>query len=213
VGYDLFHLTNASTPTRAPSPSIAPSPKTRRSLEKAHTSVRTIRRRLNAINDYAFVLLFVFTSLVGLMFWGLFLTDPELILPRSVQHFYPQDLNYFQHGAVMLLMWLEAAVCRTHKNRDVIGELALVLAAGLLYLAWTFALVHLNGQWPYAFQKDMDLRGHAGFNLIGAGVIMLAFFLARAVRPADDQQNTKADAKATTSPAAANDKAKAKKRK
>jgi hypothetical protein len=209
VGYDLFHLTNASTPTRAPSPSIAPSPKTRRSLEKAHTSVRTIRRRLNAINDYAFVLLFVFTSLVGLMFWGLFLTDPELILPRSVQHFYPQDLNYFQHGAVMLLMWLEAVVCRTHKNRSVVGELALVLAAGLLYLAWTFALVHLNGQWPYAFQKDMDLRGHTGFNLIGTGVIMLAFFLARAVRAALGQPNTKA----TTSPAAASDKAKSKKRK
>ena len=44
-------------------------------------------------------------------------------------------------------------------------------------------LVQLNGgQWPYAFQRGMDLRGHAAFNLVGAGVIVVAFALARGVR-------------------------------
>jgi hypothetical protein len=177
VVYDLYHLI-ATTPTPPPSSSA----KARK--KKPEPTSSSTAKRLNALNDYLFVLLFVFTSLVGLMFWGLFFYDQELILPRSVQHYYPQDLNYFQHGAVMLLMWLEAVVCRrAHRNRSAAAELALVLAFGLLYLVWTFALVRLNGgQWPYAFQRDMDLRGHAAFNLVGAGVIVVAFALARGVR-------------------------------
>jgi hypothetical protein len=133
------------------------------------------------LNDYLFVLLFVFTSLVGFMFWGLFLYDQELILPKSVQAFYPQDLNLFQHGAVMLFMWLQALLC-AHKNRNAYAELLVVLFFGLLYLLWTFLLVHLNGRWPYAFQKDMDIGGHATFNLIGAVLIAVAFLMARGLR-------------------------------
>ncbi len=180
VVYDLYHL----IATTAPSPSPSSSAKALAKKKAPEPTSSSTAERLNALNDYLFVLHFVFTSLVGLMFWGLFVYDQELILPRSVQHYYPQDLNYFQHGAVMLLMWLEAVVCRrAHRNRSAAAELALVLAFGLLYLVWTFALVQLNGgQWPYAFQRDMDLRGHAAFNLVGAGVIVVAFALARGVR-------------------------------
>lgn len=150
------------------------------------------KKRLNRLNDYLTVLLFVFTSLVGIMFWAIFFYDQELILPKNVEKYYPYDLNLFQHGIVMLLMWLEVVVC-AHKNRSLLGEAALILAFGLGYLLWTALVVQLNGGvWPYAFQKDMDVQAHVIFNFVGALMMIVALLLSRAARAVFHGTSTRA---------------------
>jgi len=136
---------------------------------------------LDTVGDYAFAVMFVFTSLVGLVFWSLFLYDQELILPRSYQAYYPLDINLFQHGAVVLLMCLEVILC-PHSNRSLMGELVAVLFFGLAYLVWTLLGVSYNGGWPYAFLRKLDLLGHAIFNLVGVAIMVVALFVSRVAR-------------------------------
>jgi len=121
-----------------------------------------------------FTVLFVFSSLVGICFWGLYFLDRDLILPASLGNVYPLDLNLFQHGFTMLLIWVELFLVEKSNSGSVLQDIVRITVVGIAYLGWTAIIVFKNkGLWPYPFQTDLPLIGHVLFYGLAFFIMLL----------------------------------------
>jgi len=96
-------------------------------------------------------------------FWGLYFINQELILPRSMEHLYPRDVNMFQHGVVALLMLAELLTTQHSNLSSILYELLFILSGGTVYLLWTLFIVQMDSKWPYPFQNRMGMVDHIQF--------------------------------------------------
>jgi len=156
---------------------------------------------INLLGDHGFSVLTVFTSVVGnysirlvcklvvhlafihsgVFFWGIYFYDRDLIFPKSAEHFYPRDVNLFQHGIVMFIMLAELLTTHHRNLFSPLYEILVVLGAGSVYLVWTLFLVQVNGVWPYPFQNGMSMADHAIFYAVSMVFMIAMVMLKRAL--------------------------------
>lgn len=96
------------------------------------------------------------------IFWGLFLYEQDLILPKKLN--FPNTLNHIQHSLPMILMLMEMSLVK-HEISS-IGSMIVVtsyfVAIGSRFLS--------TGWLPYPFMKNFNIFGFLIFCLIGLGL-------------------------------------------
>ena len=101
----------------------------------------------NRLLDSLFFMLTGVTSMVGIVFWPIFLYDNTLLVKRGVV--IPLDLNVFSHGLLGLICWIDILVHKRSQQGFVL-PFAMTAVFQVAYLAFFFAQKHLLGiGYPY----------------------------------------------------------------
>eukprot|EP01113_Clastostelium_recurvatum_P010098 TRINITY_DN14952_c0_g1_i2.p1 TRINITY_DN14952_c0_g1~~TRINITY_DN14952_c0_g1_i2.p1 ORF type:complete len:266 (-),score=39.76 TRINITY_DN14952_c0_g1_i2:18-707(-) len=140
-------------------------------------------RPLRRFTTYAYTILLPIASIVGILFWSIYLYDQDLMIPKERNFDYPMALNKFQHGYVSLLMWMELflrAVRRASpahaRDDDIVPPLRVQMTStaivAILYIGWMHVTKVWAGGFPYPFLNLLDDWGRMGFF---AGSVLLVW--------------------------------------
>eukprot|EP01116_Phalansterium_solitarium_P000053 TRINITY_DN10040_c0_g1_i3.p1 TRINITY_DN10040_c0_g1~~TRINITY_DN10040_c0_g1_i3.p1 ORF type:complete len:248 (-),score=43.33 TRINITY_DN10040_c0_g1_i3:115-858(-) len=116
-----------------------------------------------------FTMTFVLATIVGILFWGIYAVDRDLVLPPDVEKYYPGYINMYQHGYVAVLIWIELYVRRV-ENLSLHSDITTSFGLAGLYVVWN-AYLGYTGNFPYPFQKILPLWGHVIFDAGAFGVL------------------------------------------
>lgn len=112
--------------------------------------------------DYVFSsLLFPLTCTVVIMFWGLFLINPELVQSARARELSPTHgfHNHAVHTAPIIFSLLECVVTKHRLSigfkKGCIGWVAFFAS----YLGWIFWIAHKANIWVYPFLKVLSTTG------------------------------------------------------
>jgi len=125
------------------------------------------------LNDL-FVLVWIMTSMVGILFWSIYFYDREMIFPKSFDNVYPQELNMFQHGYLAVLMWLEWLML--YHAIEPTKHIKIILVFGIGYLVWVYIQKIFIG-FPYPLFEAMDIRGHVIFDVCAIVATVTVFYV------------------------------------
>nr|XP_054775500.1 androgen-induced gene 1 protein-like [Lytechinus pictus] len=120
---------------------------------------------------------FPITLLVGLMYWGIYAIDRELIYPVRIQDVYPMWLSHCMHTYIVFIMLLEAYLLKHKQPSRKSGMLGL-LVVGLSYLLWMLYLGFVKGLWVYPFLRELEGIYFVIFVLVTASFLAALYFAA-----------------------------------
>lgn len=116
--------------------------------------------RLKSTCDAFFGVVFVLAVMVGLLFWGMFSMDRELVLPKwlelrvgccwdhcadvVVSDHYPPWVNHLQHTVPPLAVFVEAVLV-PHPTADLTQARMHTATVSLGYQLWLVLLRQING--------------------------------------------------------------------
>ena len=128
------------------------------------------RSRLVRVRDVMFAsAAFPIGMFVGLVFWGLWAIDRELIFPVAMDAYFPSWLNHLMHTTVLPLQVMELFLVRhTYPSRKVGG--AITAALTLAYLLWINVIAYYGGFWVYPVFKVLTLGQRGGVMALLSGV-------------------------------------------
>lgn len=115
------------------------------SNEPSPTQKPLIRR----LKDIIFSTLgFPLAFFVGISFWGIYAVDRELILPRSIDPYFPTWLNHLMHTNIMIFALIELVTSfRMYPKRK--AGLSVLCIFMLGYVAWVHVVYYNSGSWVY----------------------------------------------------------------
>lgn len=118
------------------------------------------QHRLQRIRDWCFTsLVFPVGQFVSFMFWTLYLINRELILPLTMDEWFPGWLNHIMHTLPMVAGLAEQVlVYHTHQRGH--SRLLPLVSLYAVYLAWFMYVRIAGGFWIYPL-----------FNLLSSGEI------------------------------------------
>lgn len=104
---------------------------------------------IRRIKDLAFcALAFPLSMFVGTTFWGIYAVDRELILPRSLDEFFPLWLNHVMHTNIMIFTFIEMVTSFRMYPKRKLGMSILTLFM-LCYVVWLHVIYFETGGWVY----------------------------------------------------------------
>lgn len=114
--------------------------------EERSTSRKPLIRR---IKDILFCsLAFPLAMFVGTTFWGIYAVDRELILPRSLDAYFPLWLNHNMHTSIMIFALIDLATSFRMYPKRKLGLLILTVFM-LAYVIWLHVIYFESGTWVY----------------------------------------------------------------
>ncbi|XP_053610712.1 androgen-induced gene 1 protein-like [Plodia interpunctella] len=93
-------------------------------------------------------LAFPLSIFVGTTFWGIYAVDRELILPRSIDQYFPGWLNHVMHTNIVVFSLIELITSfRMYPTRNT--ALSLLCSFMLCYVIWIHVIYFHTGVWVY----------------------------------------------------------------
>ncbi|KAJ8712341.1 hypothetical protein PYW07_005183 [Mythimna separata] len=104
---------------------------------------------IRRVKDTVFsALAFPLAIFVGVSFWGIYAVDRELILPRSMDAYFPLWLNHVMHTNIVVFILIELLTSfRMYPKRKV--GLSILSAFMVCYLVWVHVIFYNSGIWVY----------------------------------------------------------------
>lgn len=104
---------------------------------------------IRRIKDVVFSsLAFPLATFVGVFFWAIYAVDRELILPRSLDPYFPLWLNHVMHTNIMLFTVAELVTSFRMYPRRKIG-LSILFSFMGCYVIWIHVIYFRTGSWVY----------------------------------------------------------------
>ncbi|PRP84018.1 hypothetical protein PROFUN_08615 [Planoprotostelium fungivorum] len=147
------------------------------------------------IVDRWYIAVVTLSSIVGVLFWSIFLIDRELIFPAEFADIFPATLNMWYHGGVAIVAWAELGLVphRASTKWDTI----VISTVAVLYIGFTYHAYTVIGSWQYPFLNDLSLTASLGFYFVA---LLLAYVFGygsrRIVEHTFHRKLTRASAKA-----------------
>lgn len=115
------------------------------SNEPSPTEKPLIRRLKDSVFS---ALAFPVAVFVGVTFWALYAVDRELILPRSLDAYFPTWLNHVMHTNIVIFILIELATSfRMYPSRNF--GLSILCTFMLCYVVWMHVIWFETGMWVY----------------------------------------------------------------
>ncbi|GAA5871379.1 hypothetical protein JCM16303_000737 [Sporobolomyces ruberrimus] len=111
---------------------------------------------------------------VALMYWGLMLIDPSLLMPPDPEFFLPLKLDISIHGLPAVYLWLDF-LCFSPPFPKAARPLAISTSAVLLYVTWMEFAASKNGRFPYPFLDTMTQAQRSIFYLFQVPLVIGLF--------------------------------------
>ncbi|GAA5898141.1 uncharacterized protein JCM6883_000936 [Sporobolomyces salmoneus] len=113
---------------------------------------------------------------VALMYWGLMLIDPSLLMPPDPEFYLPFKLDISIHGLPAVYLWLDF-LCFSPPYPKAAKPLTLSASAVLAYVTWMEYAASKNGRFPYPFLDTMPRVQRSLFYLVQVPVVIGLFKL------------------------------------
>lgn len=143
-------------------------------------------------------LAFPLAMFVGTTFWGIYAVDRELILPRSLDKFFPLWLNHLMHTNIMIFSFLELISSFRMYPRRKLG-LFILTAFMLAYVVWVHVIYYNTGNWVYpvlaVFNWPMRISFYVFSLFIIYGLYMLGERLNTSIWSSEVEQTVKSSKK------------------
>jgi len=117
---------------------------------------------------------FVFSFLVGFMYWMMYLQDPSLVNEKGYKIIF--ILDFFLHGGNFILYLLEHFLFTKHSSCDFIGPY-FIAAIVLLYCAMLYTLYFAARYAIYPFLNEYKLVDFIALPIMGTGIALFGLFL------------------------------------
>ncbi|KAL3104092.1 hypothetical protein niasHS_002119 [Heterodera schachtii] len=152
-------------------------------VKAAHVPSYWRRSRLHRICDFVYATAaFPVGMASSLMFWALYVADPELVMPAWVAKLVPDWLNHVSHTAPVAFVLVDTLLTCHHAPDRKIGS-TVVVALFLFYVGIIMSVRLISGHWLYPIfdrlsnQQIVGLLSTAGalfwfLYLIGDGLNM-----------------------------------------
>ncbi|XP_063829533.1 androgen-induced gene 1 protein-like [Ostrinia nubilalis] len=115
-------------------------------------------------------LAFPLASFVGVLFWGIYAVDRELILPRSLDPYFPLWLNHVMHSNIVLFAFIELVTSfRMYPSRKV--GLSILTSFMICYLIWIHVIYFKTGSWVYPILTVLNWPVRVIFYIISLGIV------------------------------------------
>ncbi|XP_026726359.1 androgen-induced gene 1 protein-like [Trichoplusia ni] len=104
---------------------------------------------IRKIKDTVFSsLAFPLAIFVGVSFWGIYAVDRELILPRSMDPYFPLWLNHVMHTNIVVFILIDLLTSfRMYPKRK--AGLSILSSFMIGYLVWIHVIYFNTGSWVY----------------------------------------------------------------
>lgn len=127
---------------------------------ETNPSKRPLIRR---VRDYWFATFaFPLSIDVSGMFWLLYSIDREMVLPKTMDSYFPGWYNHIMHTNIAIFVALEM-IFSYHKYPCYKGMMAGLLTFILSYTAWVHVVKYVSGRWVYGVLDEFDDLGRIGF--------------------------------------------------
>jgi len=94
---------------------------------------------------------------VSVMYWGLMLIDPSLLVPPNPDFYLPLKLDISIHGLPAVFLWLDFLLFSPPFPKAA-RPMALSTTAVVAYVSWMeYAAAKNSGIFPYPFFSESDL--------------------------------------------------------
>jgi hypothetical protein len=93
---------------------------------------------------------------VAIMYWGLMIVDPSLLMPPDPEFYLPFKLDISIHGLPAVYLWLDF-LCFSPPFPKAAKPFALSTAAVTGYTLWMEFAASKNGRFPYPFLGELNL--------------------------------------------------------
>lgn len=104
---------------------------------------------IRRIKDTLFCsLAFPVAMFVGTTFWGIYAVDRELILPRTMDEFFPTWLNHVMHTNIVAFILTELLTSFRMYPKKKVG-LSILSVFMLSYVVWVHVIYFNTGSWVY----------------------------------------------------------------
>uniref|UniRef100_A0A183BSH0 MARVEL domain-containing protein n=1 Tax=Globodera pallida TaxID=36090 RepID=A0A183BSH0_GLOPA len=135
----------------------------------AHVPSYWRRSRLHRICDFVYATAAFPVGMAScLMFWALYVADPDLVMPAWVAKLVPNWLNHVSHTAPVAFVLVDTLLTCHHAPDRKVGS-AVVAALFFCYVGIIFAARFLNGVWLYPIFDRLSNQQIAGlFSTAGA---------------------------------------------
>lgn len=114
-------------------------------------------------------LAFPLAMFVGITFWGIYAIDRELILPRSLDPYFPLWLNHVMHSNIVVFSLIELiSSFRMYPSRK--KGLSILVAFMLCYVVWIHFIYFRTGSWVYPILTVLNWPVRVLFYVISLGL-------------------------------------------
>nr|XP_021189114.2 androgen-induced gene 1 protein [Helicoverpa armigera] len=128
-------------------------------------------------------LAFPLALFVGVSFWGIYAVDRELILPRSMDEFFPTWLNHVMHSNIVVFILIELLTSfRMYPKRKV--GLSILSFFMICYLVWVHVIYYNTGFWVYPILHVLNWPLRIGFYLFCLAFASCGYILGERVNRA-----------------------------
>ena len=151
------------------------------SIFGSHSTEAKSATTLQKIRDFLFsTLAFPIGQFVGIIFWGLFYINRELVFPAVLDKIFPNYINHMLHTTVIPLQLLELMLLYHLYPRKKLG-IATTFIFCAIYLTWTIIVAHFGGFWVYPIFKVLGPVQRIIFMLFCSMVGGLLYLLGEAL--------------------------------
>lgn len=136
---------------------------------------------LKGFLDYMYsAIVFPLSMMVVTAFWGLFLVDRELVMPKAIDPYFPSWLNHSVHSMIAVYSILEMFI--TYRPLPSLGKSisGLSLLNGL-YIIWIHIVYSESGLWVYPILSKLALPYRIAFLLSNFVACVALLFVGRYV--------------------------------
>ncbi|XP_013199392.1 androgen-dependent TFPI-regulating protein [Amyelois transitella] len=121
-------------------------------------------------------LAFPLSIFVGTTFWGIYAVDRELILPRSLDAYFPLWLNHVMHTNIVVFSVIELVTSfRMYPSRKT--ALSLLGSFMLCYVIWIHVIYFHTGVWVYPILSVLNWPLRVMFYLFSLGLVCGLFVI------------------------------------
>lgn len=115
-------------------------------------------------------LAFPLASFVGVVFWGIYAVDRELILPRSLDPYFPLWLNHVMHSNIVIFALIELVTSfRMYPTRKT--GLSILSTFMFCYLIWIHIIYYKTGSWVYPILAVLNWPIKIVFYILSLGIV------------------------------------------
>ncbi|XP_030040390.1 androgen-induced gene 1 protein [Manduca sexta] len=126
---------------------------------------------IRRIKDIMFsALAFPVAMFVGITFWGIYAIDRELILPRSLDPYFPTWLNHVLHTNIMVFILIDLITSFRMYPRKKIG-FSILCTFMLSYMVWIHIIYFKTGSWVYPILNVLNWPVRIIFYVICLGLV------------------------------------------
>lgn len=139
---------------------------------------------IRKVKDTVFsALAFPLAIFVGVSFWGIYAVDRELILPRSMDAYFPLWLNHVMHTNIVVFILIELLTSfRMYPKRKV--GLSILSSFMVCYLVWVHVIYFNTGIWVYPILNVLNWPIRVCFYIFCLILACVAYSLGETVNKA-----------------------------